>query len=164
MPTAARPGPTVPRPRPPVEGTAYMLVRDPYRLRARIDESGLSFDRLGELAGVDPSFVSHLVPAGLAPVGPGQSPCPFAWSTASGPVPCWGAAGHPGRHARAERPRRRSCAPATADRLARALGARTDLLFEARGADDPSTGPLPVSAPATPAGGRHRARRSGVGA
>lgn len=147
-----------------------MLVRDAAALRQRIAEAGLTHEQLAEAAGISSGFVSHLVGSDLEPRTPRQRPCPFAWPTAQGPAYCIGPAGHLGRHARTNRPRRRSCAVDTAHRIANALRTRTGLLFEQRGADDPSTGPLPVvpeqrsATPprggSTPArGGRHRATR-----
>ena len=134
-----------------------MLVRDPTVLRQVIDDSGLPFAEIAARAQVDPSFISHLAPPRIAPPRPGEAPCPFRWSPVSA---CAGVAGHEGRHAASSRPRRHSCAPPTAVRIANALGRTVEALFEVRGRDDPSTGPLPVQThtrtPATPIGGRHR--------
>lgn len=139
-----------------------MLVRDAAQLRQRIDEAGMTHEQIATAAGISASFVSHLVGSDLRPRTRAEPPCPFAWPTAHGPVRCIGPDGHPGRHASTTRPRRRSCAPDTAHRIANALRTRTGLLFEQRGADDPSTGPLPVvpEQRVVPArGGRHRSNR-----
>ena len=142
------------RTRPPIPEGSYMLVRAD-RLRARMAEAGMSYVGLGEAAGVDPSFVSHLLPPEIEVPGPGQRRCGYHWQRGTGPQRCVGAEGHKGRHAVSTRARRRSCSPATAQRIADALRTRTDVLFELRGPEDPSTGDLDLRAPIVTSGGRH---------
>lgn len=116
-----------------------MLVRDPARLRASMAASKISFSGLAEAAGVSAGFISHLIPSSLPAPRPGEARCPITWP---GGARCVGMLGHDGKHAKSEAPRRRSCTPAVAARIASALDAPIDYLFELRSSDEPTTGPL----------------------
>jgi len=92
------------------EGT-WMRLRDPELLRAAIRDRDLTQREVAILAGVSPSFVSHLLP-------PADRPD--------------------------QRPRRRSCTPDVAARIAATLRRPVEHLFYPVGRDEPSTGDIPL--------------------